>query len=88
MKTVDIINAAGVSLILLAFFLLTIRKLRSDSLLYNILNMVGAGLACYGSWLISAFPFMVLEGIWSLVAALGLIRNVLLKRPGQNLEEE
>lgn len=88
METVDVINTFGVSLILLAFFLLTIRKLRSDSVLYNVLNLTGAGMACYGSWLIGAIPFVVLEGIWALVAAMGLIRNMILRRSGQAPEAE
>jgi hypothetical protein len=86
----DIINTIGVSLILLAFFLLTIRKVQSSSLSYLILNMIGAGMACYGSWLINAIPFMVLEGIWSLVATMGLIRSVMQRRANRrevNLDE-
>jgi hypothetical protein len=85
----DVINTIGVSLILMAFFLLTIRKISSTSLSYHILNMTGAGLACYGSWLIDAVPFMVLEGIWALVACMGLIRNILARRSrGRDLDPE
>jgi|WetSurMetagenome_2_1015567.scaffolds.fasta_scaffold589798_1 hypothetical protein len=79
MQVPDIINSLGVSLILMAFFLLTIRKMDSQSRMYNLLNLIGASLACYGSWLIGAIPFMVLEGIWAAVALLGLMRG-LVKR--------
>jgi hypothetical protein len=75
MQTVDIINSAGVLLILTAFFLLTMRLLSPRSLLYSLLNLTGAGLACYGSWVIKAYPFVVLEGVWALVALAGLIKN-------------
>ena len=73
MPIADIINSAGVSLILLAFLLLTIKKTTPQSVTYNLLNLIGAGLACYGSILINAVPFVVLEAIWCLVAIYGLI---------------
>jgi hypothetical protein len=72
----NVINSVGVSLILLAFLLLTAKKLNAHGLFYNLLNLVGAGLACYGSVLINAIPFVVLEGIWALVAAYGLLRAI------------
>ena len=70
----DIINTLGVSLILLAFFLLTLKKVSPTSNAYNLLNLIGAGLACYGAWLIGAIPFVVLEVIWCGVAIYGLLR--------------
>lgn len=75
MSIPDIINTAGVSLILLAFFLLTLKKIAPTSKTYNLLNLLGAGLACYGAWLIGAMPFVVLEIIWCAVAAYGLTRK-------------
>jgi hypothetical protein len=71
----DIINSVGVSLVLLAFFLLTLKKVTAQNAYYNLLNFVGAGLACYGSYLIKAMPFAVLEGTWSLVAFYGLLKR-------------
>lgn len=68
----DLINTIGVTLILLAFFLLTIGKVQQRDKLYNLLNFSGAGLACYGSVLIHAIPFIVLEGVWALVALYAL----------------
>lgn len=72
MKTADIINSIGVSLILLAFALLMFGKLKQQDKLYSLINLIGAGLACYGSILIDAKPFIVLEGVWALVAMYGL----------------
>ena len=75
MTVPDIINTLGVSLILLAFFLLTLKKVSSTSNTYNLLNIVGAGLACYGAFLIGAIPFVALESIWCLVAVYGLLKK-------------
>ena len=70
----NIINSAGVSLILLAFFLLTLNKFKPEDKTYNLLNLAGAALAGYGSYLINAIPFVILEGVWALVA-IYLIKN-------------
>ena len=75
MTTPDCINSVGVSLILLAFFLLTLKKVNAQNVYYNLLNFIGAGLACYGSYLIKSVPFIVLESIWCLVAFYGLIKR-------------
>lgn len=76
MNITDIINTTGVSLILLAFFLLTFGKMKATDTLYLCMNLVGAGLACYGSWMVGVLPFVILEGTWALVAAVGLIRKL------------
>ncbi len=71
----NIVNSAGVFLILSAFFLLVLGKVKSDNRLYLLMNLVGAGLSCYGSWLIHAIPFVVLEGTWAAVAVVGLLKG-------------
>lgn len=75
MSIPNIINTIGVTLILLAFFLLTVKVLKQDDLSYNLLNLFGGGLACYGSYLIDAPPFVVLEGVWAIVALYAIIKN-------------
>lgn len=69
-----IIGSIGVTLLLLAFFLNLFKILMQDTKTYAILNMVGAGLSCYASFLIDYMPFVILEGTWALVAFAGLIR--------------
>jgi hypothetical protein len=70
------IGSAGVTLLLVAFFLHLVKVLRSDGWLYLIMNLVGASLACYSSYLIRFMPFVVLEGTWAGVAALALVRRI------------
>src|SRR3954471_24600363 len=69
------IGFAGVALLLVAFLLSLIKRLRLDGYPYAALNVVGAGLACYSSYLISFMPFVVLEGVWALVAAGAIVRK-------------
>ena len=71
----DIIGTIGVGLILFAYLFQTFGVLNARSKLFFLLNIVGAGLACYASYLINYWPFVVLEGTWFLVSVIGLIRK-------------
>jgi hypothetical protein len=72
-----VIGLMGVSLLLIAFFLNLFKFLRSESYLYMILNQIGGALACYSSYLINFMPFVLLEGTWAIVAAVGVVRKLL-----------
>ena len=70
------IGSAGVTLLLVAFFLNLVKVMRSDGWLYLAMNLAGASLACYSSYLIRFMPFVVLEGTWAGVAAIALARRL------------
>jgi hypothetical protein len=76
-----LIGFAGVALLLAAFLLNLFKLLRSDGYLYMGLNFVGAGLACYSSYLINFMPFVVLEGAWAFVALVAIGRALFLRVP-------
>jgi hypothetical protein len=76
MTYTDIISTIGVSLILFAFFLNTFKYISDSSKLYFILNIIGGAFACYGSVLLNSLPFIILEGTWSLVALIGLMKSL------------
>jgi hypothetical protein len=69
-----IIGSIGVGLLLLAYLLNLFKRASQNSRLYTMLNVVGAGLACYSSYLISFVPFIILEGVWFTVSAIALIK--------------
>lgn len=69
-----LIGSVGVALLLLAFVLNALRIVRASDLVYMSLNFVGAGLACYASYLLAFMPFVVLEGVWALVAGAAILR--------------
>ena len=73
------IGSLGVTLLLIAFLLNVARILRADGYTYTTLNCVGAALACYSSYLIKFAPFVVLEGAWTIVAAVALIRKTFVR---------
>ena len=74
----DLIGLIGVALILFAYFLNTCNYIKQDKLFY-VMNIFGAGLACYASFLINYLPFVVLEGVWLLVSIYGLMRTMRIK---------
>jgi hypothetical protein len=75
MTTNDWIGTAGVGLILMAYFCSTFNIISGKSKFFFTLNTVGAALACYASYLIPYWPFVILEGVWTLVSLIGLIKS-------------
>ena len=74
MNTVDIIGFIGVFLILLAYFLNLNQKLEVDDLRYILMNLVGATLACLASLMMQYYPFVLLEGTWTAVSFVALMK--------------
>ncbi|HEV8502830.1 MAG TPA: hypothetical protein VGR63_14735 [Casimicrobiaceae bacterium] len=72
-----VIGFVGVALLLLAFLLNLLKILRADGSIYLGLNCIGAGLACYSSYLIMFMPFVLLEGVWAAVAMAGIVRRLM-----------
>ncbi len=71
----ELTGTVGVGLILLAYFCNIFGRINGRGKLFFSLNIAGAGLACYASWLINYWPFVILEGTWFLVSVIGLIKN-------------
>jgi hypothetical protein len=74
MKTSDIIASVGVIILLIAFLLNLYKKLPSESKTYSLMNFIGAAICAFASYLVKFYPFIVLEGVWSLVALLSLFK--------------
>lgn len=76
MQTSDWLGTIGVSLLLIAFFLNLFKKLQVEQPAYSLLNIGGAGFCCISAWMISFYPFVVLEAVWVLVSLYALFKNV------------
>lgn len=81
MNTSDIIGTIGVGLILLAYFLNIFSWIKKDGVLFYVLNIIGGGIACFASVLISFWPFIILEGTWAIVSVIGLVKSLPKKQP-------
>ena len=73
----NLIGTIGVALLLAAFVLNLLKLMSAEGYAYTVLNLLGAGLACYSSYLIGFMPFVVLEGVWAVAAAFALGRKAL-----------
>ena len=74
MKLSDIIASIGVIILLIAFLLNLYKKLPAESKTYSLLNLIGAGVCCFASWMVSFYPFVILEGVWGFVALVSLFK--------------
>src|SRR5210317_557874 len=74
MSITDWIGFAGVFLILLGYFLSVFGVLVVKSKSFIVLNLIGAGLACYASYRLEFIPFVVLEGVWALISLIALLK--------------
>ncbi|MDO3626756.1 hypothetical protein [Mucilaginibacter sp. BT774] len=74
MKLSDIIASIGVIILLIAFLLNLYKKLPADNKVYSLLNFIGAGICCFASWMVSFYPFVILEGVWAFVALVSLFK--------------
>lgn len=75
MPFAEVVAFLGVFMLLAAFFLNLVGAVEVGNLFYVCLNLFGASLACYASYLVDFLPFVILEGTWALVAALALGRS-------------
>jgi hypothetical protein len=67
-------GSLGVAILLLAFVLNMLKIISTGSLSYLLLNFIGAGIACFASYLIPYFPFVILEGVWAVVSLISLVK--------------
>jgi hypothetical protein len=74
MKLSDIIASIGVIILLIAFLLNLYKKLPAESRTYSMMNFIGAGICCFASWMVSFYPFVILEGVWAFVALVSLFK--------------
>ena len=73
MTQTDWIGFIGVTILLIAYFVNLVDILKKDHLLYLLMNLTGAGMACFAAVLLKYVPFIILEGSWTLVSVIGLL---------------
>ncbi len=77
----QIIQIAGALLLLTAFVLSQRNLLAARSFPYLLLNLFGGAILAILAYGARRWGFVLLEGIWTLVAATGLVMRVLRKEP-------
>ena len=81
MSTDQVLQMVGAVLILAGFILSQKSLLDADSYLYLILNLTGAAILAVLAFQSQRWGFVLLEGVWAVVALVGLILRLLGKAP-------
>jgi hypothetical protein len=77
----QIVQMVGALLILAGFILSQRNLLDAESYLYLILNLAGATILAVLAFQAQRWGFVLLEGVWALVALVGLILRLVRKEP-------
>ncbi len=76
----DILGTIGVVLIVITYVLLQIERVRSDQLVYSLLNTVGASLILVSLYYNFNFPAFVVEFFWLLISLFGIGKYIFQRR--------
>ena len=68
----DVLGNIGVFLIILMYFLLQIQKLSSESLLYSVLNALGASLIIVSLLFDFNLSAFIIELFWVIISLIGI----------------
>ncbi|MDA0782303.1 MAG: hypothetical protein PQ612_07765 [Rickettsiales bacterium] len=82
----NIIGTCGVTLILLAYFMIQSDRLHKHSFAYSFMNLVGSLLIFISLLHTWNLPSVIIEVFWFLISAYGLVKWWKLKNKGKNYE--
>lgn len=72
MKWFDFVGTLGVFIIIITYVLLQLEKTRSDSLIYSLLNALGASLIIVSLYFNFNFSAFIVEFFWLLISLFGV----------------
>ena len=75
----QVISVMGAVLILTPFAASQLGRLKTSDLSYQVMNLIGAATLTAVAVLESQYGFILLEGVWTIMSAIGL-RRVLVQR--------
>ncbi|HLM23612.1 MAG TPA: hypothetical protein VK274_01085 [Pyrinomonadaceae bacterium] len=75
----DFIGNVGVVVLMIAYLMLQLNKLRSDGLAYSLLNAVGASLVIVSLLFDFNLSALLMEVFWVLISLVGIYRHFRLK---------
>jgi hypothetical protein len=70
-----LVQIVGALLVLAAFALAQARVLSREARLYLVLNLVGTGVLAMQAYVAEQWGFLLLEGVWAVIAAWGVERR-------------
>ncbi len=79
MELPTLIGTTGLMFLLTAFLLNEMDKVDENSISYNILNLIGSGSLIFYAYSLNSWIFIILNAVWSVVAAAKLISITMKK---------
>lgn len=76
----DLLGSIGVAMIILTYVALQLEKIRSEQLIYSLLNAVGAGLVVLSLCFSFNFSAFIVEFFWVLISLYGIGRYFVKRR--------
>ena len=77
----QVISVMGAVLILTPFAASQLGRLKTSDLSYQVMNLIGAATLTAVAVLESQYGFILLEGVWTIMSAIGLRRVILQRQP-------
>lgn len=75
----DLVGNVGVVMLMIAYLMLQLNKLRSDDLAYSLMNAVGASLVVLSLLVKFNLSALLMEVFWVLISLIGIYRYFRLK---------
>ena len=70
----QLIGLVGALLILIPFSASQLGRLRTSSVSYQLMNLIGSAILTVVAWIGRQYGFILLEGVWALMCVVGLRR--------------
>jgi energy-converting hydrogenase Eha subunit C len=71
---IEIVGWIGAVEVIIAYALNSSGKMKSDSVMFQVLNLTGAIFLIANTWYNAAYPSVVINIIWTVIAIVALIR--------------
>lgn len=79
MNLIKLLGWVGTFSYLAAYFLLSIKKIKSENPLYHILNIIGAIGLIFNAFYLNDYPNVAVNAVWALIA-FGVILGIRIKK--------
>lgn len=76
----DFVGSIGVFTIILTYVLLQTERLKSESLIYSVLNGAGAALIVFSLLYSFNFSAFIVESLWVLISIYGIVKYFLRRK--------
>jgi predicted ferric reductase len=85
---IDVFSALGwlgMALVILAYYLLSVKRLKFNSIGYNLLNAFGGAGLVVSTFMTKSWPSMALNVVWIIIAIYSIYRKSKIKIPYKDL---